>query len=426
MKAANTHALASEIPEAATTARNKADNDADALRSRVFELGLWVRGLENFCATGRLAFPIAANLITERNYKGEFHVTLAVLTRCSDLIAEILHPAAGNNGGHEARELEAVVGPLITLNRSITRNENLGHADWDAWRAIVAQRLSGTLVYDSFEADFEDFGLEYLPEQLRKMLNSGELGILDLADLKNAIPKLGGILMSLDVIREMLERDAPLRPSLAIFAFVHEAIYELNADINDRLSRSRDETSEIFGMLDAASYSLAMEAKKAFSQELAAISGIRSATAVFARVESAHGVLNDNIRQLLSGFLRLSEPDISASDIFPEFNQKLADSLELRTNLGAILELVRITEANPADEHISKLKSDLDEFLKTPISYLFYKDRETFERFCDEIMVTNAGPDAGPVLHRFSAYIETLFNQVGMRSVLQNHPYSCQ
>ena len=179
-------------------------------------------------------------------------------------------------------------------------------------------------------------------------------------------------------------------------------------------------------MLDAASYTLAMESKKAFSQELAAISGIRSATAVFARVESAHGVLNDNIRQLLSGFLRLSAPEISAADIFPEFNEKLDDSLELRINLGAILELVRITEANPAEEHISKLKNDLEEFLKAPISYLFYKDRETFERFCDEIMVTSAGPDAGPVLHRFSAYIETLFNQVGMRSVLQNHPYSGQ
>ena len=426
MKAANTRTLASEIPEATKNPRTKAGSDADDSQSRVFELGLWARGLENYCTTGRLAFPIPVNLLADRNYKGEFHVTLAVLTKCGDLVAEILSPEAVNNAAHEAREFEVIVGPLITLNRSLTQNEKLGQMDWDAWRGLVAQRINGTLVYDSFEADFVERGIRYLPEKLQLLLESDQFGVLDRADLKNAIPRLGGILLSLGVIEKMLEHDAPLRPAMAIFAFVHEAISELIADINDRLSRSRDETSEIFGMLDAASYTLSMESKKAFSHELATISEIRSATAVFARVESAHGVLNDTIQQLLSGFLRLSEPDIASADIFPEFNQKLDDSIELRKHLGAVLELVRITETNPADEHLSKLKNDLDEFLKAPISFLFYKDRETFERFCDEIMVTNAGPDAGPVLHRFSAYIETLFNQVGNRAVLQNHPFNTQ
>ena len=424
--AANTHALASDASEAAKSPRMQADGDADALRRRVFELGLWARGLENYCATGRLAFPISSNQTAERNYKGEFHVTLSVLIKCSDLIAEILRNASESNAGQEAREFEEIVAQLITLNRSMTQNERLSHIDWDAWRVIVAQRVSGTLLYDSFETDFDFSGQSYLPEKLQQLLEGGQLGILDRADLKNAVPRLGGILMSLEVVAEMLKRDAPLRPALAIFAFVHEAISELVSDINDRLSRSRDETSEVFGMLDAASYTLAMESKKAFSQELAAISGTRSATAVFARVESAHGVLNDTIRQLLSGFLRLSEPETVAEDIFPDFNQKLHESLELRKDIGAILELVRTAESNPAEDHVLKLKLGLEDFLKTTLSYLFYKDRETFERFCDEIMVTTAGPDAGPVLHRFSAYVETLFNQVGMRAVLNNHPINSE
>jgi len=126
---------------------------------------------------------------------------------------------------------------------------------------------------------------------------------------------------------------------------------------------------------------------------------------------------------LLTGFLRLTDSGAPASEVFPEFVEKLDRSLQLRVKLWEILCAVRLAENELTDEAIGKLQTELDSFLQTPLSYLFYKDRETFERFCKEISITTAGPDAGPVLHRFSAYSETLFNQVGMRAVLQNHPF---
>lgn len=422
MKAAksDTNVSASHEAEKSTTA--VAHNEGDALRRRLFELGLWAHGLENYCSAGRLAFPPAPGLSASRNYKGEFQISVAVLTKCLELITEIRTAAAPEATQHELRELERIVGPLVTIGRSMSKNEVLDISEWDAWRENIAQRIGGTLVFDSFEREFADVGLGYLPQDLRELVHAGEFGILEEFDLADAIPRLGGILLSLEVIKEMLDRDAPLRSTLAVFAFLHEAVNELIADINNRLSRSRDESTEIFAMLDAASYTLAMESKKAFSRELAAVLTINSATSVFGRVEAAHGVLNDNVRQLLSGFLRLRDSEIKVHDVFPEFNRKLDDSLSLRTNLAEILELVRATEVDPADKFMSKLKFDLDEFLSAPVSYLFYKDRETFERFCDEIMVTAAGPDAGPILHRFSAYLETLLTQVNMRAVLQNHP----
>jgi hypothetical protein len=87
-------------------------------------------------------------------------------------------------------------------------------------------------------------------------------------------------------------------------------------------------------MLDAASYSLSMESKKAFSQELAGISGIRSAITVFARVEAAHGVLNDNLRMLLTGFLRLTETGAPEGDVFPEFTEKLERHCSFASSFG--------------------------------------------------------------------------------------------
>ena len=48
---------------------------------------------------------------------------------------------------------------------------------------------------------------------------------------------------------------------------------------------------------------------------------------------------------------------------------------------------VRLAENELTDEAIGKLQTELDSFLQTPLSYLFYKDRETFERFCKEISI---------------------------------------
>jgi len=55
---------------------------------------------------------------------------------------------------------------------------------------------------------------------------------------------------------------------------------------------------------------------------------------------------------------------------------------------------------------------------------LFYKDTETVERFIEEVLVTTDKKDLVPILHRFGAYIETLFGQVNMRTVLAKHPFN--
>jgi hypothetical protein len=57
------------------------------------------------------------------------------------------------------------------------------------------------------------------------------------------------------------------------------------------------------------------------------------------------------------------------------------------------------------------------------MKYLMYKDLETVERFIEEILITKNSSDLVPTLHRFSAYLETLFGQVKMRVVLMNHPF---
>lgn len=55
---------------------------------------------------------------------------------------------------------------------------------------------------------------------------------------------------------------------------------------------------------------------------------------------------------------------------------------------AAELQQVRKVEAEPNDETLNELRTELRSFLSEPVSYLFYKDCETFDRFCNEIELT--------------------------------------
>jgi hypothetical protein len=84
---------------------------------------------------------------------------------------------------------------------------------------------------------------------------------------------------------------------------------------------------------------------------------------------------------------------------------------------------VKYAEQNPRQSAVIELNKQLTSFLIGSMHYLFYKDKETVERFVEEILVTANKKDLVPILHRFSAYLETLFGQVNMRAVLANHPF---
>ncbi len=412
-----------DSPEVVRVGPNLTPDDIAELR---FQLGLWIRGLEAFCAIGRHAFPGNANrTATDTSYKSECRIVNSVLLRCSEIIYQIVRfdQEMGIEIDPSIRESEGSIKMLLAANAVFVRSDALRFDEWHAWCRMTSSNLRSLEVYLAFERDFPRYGEEYLPKKLIDAIRAEQLSNIDRRELRAFAPRFGGLLRSLETVGEMLRKDVPLKPSLAIFAFVYEAANELVSDINDHLARLDNERSELFGMLDAASYTTSIELKKAFSQELSAIIGIRPATTVFARVESAYGVMNDSIRQLLAGFARLSEPGISAIDIFPDFHVKLEQSIELRSRLWDILEQVRKLERSVTPQSFSGLKTELKKFLGDPVSFLFYKDRETFERFCNEIIVTGDGSDVGPVLHRFSAYVETLFGQVGMRAVLSNHPF---
>jgi len=139
--------------------------------------------------------------------------------------------------------------------------------------------------------------------------------------------------------------------------------------------------------------------------------------------ETAYSLLNDSFQQILTEFARLIEPKIEIHQLFPNFRTKLDQSMILREKLWYVLQGVRAAEKEADEKQMRELQNRTEEFLGEAVHFLFYKDKESVERFVEEIFVTNEKQDLKGILHRFATYLETLFGQVNIRAVLVNHPF---
>jgi hypothetical protein len=221
----------------------------------------------------------------------------------------------------------------------------------------------------------------------------------------------------------MLESDEPLKPALLILARVNELAQDLVAYLNNRLERFPEKGGEIFSSLDGASYLASIEIKKVYTRELAGLLRVRQSPAVYSGMETAYSILNESFQQILASLARLIDPNVDSSKLFPSFSLNFERSLALRRELWNLVRLTQAAEASPDKRRIQALNSSLNEFMNGTIDYLFYKDTETVERFVEEISVAKQERDLIPILHRFGAYLETLFGQVSMRAVLEKHPF---
>jgi hypothetical protein len=404
-----------------------------------FELGVWLAGIESFLNRGDQAFS-DKNRPTDASggWARECRLTRAALLYSSKLNFRLRKAVAGPLpsgddspiGGFSTSELDEfalVLRDAVVLNESVLgTGRNLTFGDWRGWRTTLRAKLAASDVYHRLISGTKSAGESFLPQRLRNLLTDRSVPFADEVDLQILLPRFGTILGCLGVVGKMLRHDEPLKPSLIIFSRVYEQTHDLITHMNNRLLRFPNEEAAMFDSLDGASYTAALELKKVFSQELTGLVGIRPVPSVFARVETAYELLSDSFRQILVGFAQVVDPQVVPSDLFPNFQTKLEQSLSLRENLWHLLQKVKIGEQKPEKFPLEDVNKQMTSFLETTMKYLFHKDRETIERFAEEIFVTSEKKDIVPILHRFGAYIETLLGQVNMRTVLAAHPFEPQ
>ena len=399
-----------------------------------FEIGVWLSGLESFLNIRNHSFveesPVKA---ASRDWTIEFRLTHSTLLLCSKrvfqfekVINERNFAAVENEkpiNKNEIHKLSQALKDAALLSEGLLRAAPLKFGEWTAWSNFLSDKLRSLAAVDKLIGNAEKTGEEFLPKVFRQLLEKTPVSFSMEADLRLALPRFAKILKWLSVIEKMLKNDEPLKTSLLIFSRIYEQIQEMMTYLNNRLLRFPNEEDALFGSLDGAVYTASIELRKVYNYELAGLAEIRPTPFIYAKIETAFSLLNDSFQQTLVNFAQLVQPNIAATELFPNFHLKLKQSLVLRQNLWDILQSVKKAEQNPENYPLDSLHNHLNEFLDKTLRFLFYKDMETVERFIEEVLITPDKKDLVPILHRFGAYLDTLFGQVNMRVVLAKHPF---
>lgn len=417
-------------------------------RDVIFELGLWLSGLESFLQVRNQSLGEAnQGKASARDWTKEFYLTNSTLLLCSKLALELCKTLKDReNAGDEETEVDFLEGltglrginqfsfaemfdlsvalkDTILINEALLRSAPLKFAEWTAWSNILGEKFKQVGAARKLIDYAEREGANFLPSALRDLLENKPVELAAEADLRVVLPLFARILKWLDVIDEMLRRDEPLKPTLLLFARINEQAQRMMSYINNRLRRFANEEDALFVMLDCTVYAASIEIRKVYNFELIGLSEIRQTPLIRAKIETAHGLLNDCFQQIIVNFAQLVEPQIEPTLLFPNFKTKLDQSLALRADLWSIQQAVQKTEKGEKDYPLERLYKKLTEFQKGSMPALFYKDLETVERFIEELLRTQSKNDVVPILHRFGAYLETLLGQVNMRTVLANYPF---
>jgi len=408
----------------AASSKSISDQNPSTTVDAEFELGVWLAGLESFLDSG-------SSLFTERmggrsrDWTNEFRLVHSALLLClkhaQDLMSTGRTPRSVSPD--ELDEIGLRLRDAAVLSDTVIKANPLDFGEWRAWNTMLLDHLRGAAAFDRLIRNAEKIGEASLPPKLEEVISNGSLQFGDEADLKAILPRFARVLKWLSMVQQMMDRDEPLKHSVLIFARVHEQTSDVVRYINNRLSRFSNEDAELFRLLDVASYTSSHELRKVFDDELSGLIGIRPAPAVFARTEAAWALLKDGIEQVLVSFAKMADPSIEPSAVFPDLKVKFDQSLKLRSELGALVKDAKKCEQDPKPELIEQLNKRLAAFCEQTMPSLYYKDRDSFERFVEEIRLTNSRTDLVPILHRFGAYLETLFGHVNNRTVLAGHPF---
>lgn len=393
-----------------------------------FELGAWLLGLRAFGGTCSDAFAGEANS-GQQDLRREFRIASAALQHCSKLTFRLRKTFADESAqsldvpSTYLDEVGMSIRDVCVLGTALSESNELSFSEWRAWTAAIETGLVDSAASSWFTAFATSRGFSGLPSSLKEILENAAINFSDRADFNDILPRVGTILRFLEIVGKMLRNDEPLKPSLLIFAAVYEQTQQLIAHINNRLARFPDEDAVLFASLDSASYGASLELKKVFQQELRGIVGVLPPTSVYARIETGYALLLDSFQQILIDLTRSMEPNVSQLELFPRYQIKLDQSLILREHLWQILKVTKAAEEKPDKENVQALRLEMADFVSITIRFLHYKDEETFERFNEEVQAAKDKKDLVPILHRFGAYLETLFGQISMRSVLADQPF---
>jgi hypothetical protein len=411
------------------------------------ELAVWLRSLQSFfnAANHPLSEAERANL-GERSFKCETAVARDALVRCLHLLGSVTRgetlAGLGDGAGGEAAasanreaaglglvgakdslgDLGDVFKDACRLCDALLEAQAVGFGAWSSIGSVLERELRRSEAAGLLVAAGHDAGTGELQERLVVLahgLMPDDLG----EDLLEIFQSFSRLLARLRFVELSLKGDAQLKRLLPVFTLVHEETRSLLDFIEGRALRVEGVEHGASEILDGTAYAVRMEMRKAFEHELTGLCSVRQPPQLFAKVENAAGLLRDCYQQSVVALAHSFDPEIDGAALFRSFRTKLDESLELRRDLWGLVRLVRGASAEGAPPPAPRVLEALAAFAEGSQRYLMYKDWESLERFAEEVDAARAAAELSRTLHRFEAYLETLFGQVNMRAVLADHPF---
>jgi hypothetical protein len=413
------------------------------------ELAVWLRALQSFFNQANYPFAVAERAeISSRNFICETHIVRDALLRCLQLLGSVERgepPRVSPDAGDEADaarsssfardnlpgladvkdslgELSETLKDVCKLGEALLESSSVGYGGWSGLGRVLERELRRSEVASIITTPVSAGGPPISQDSLvalARRIAPEELGE-DISEVFDAFARLLGLLRFIEI---SLAGDAQLKRMLPLFTLIYEETRVLLDFIEGRALRIEGLERGTLELLDGTAYAIRMELRKAFEYELGGFCSLRQPPQLFAKVESACGLLRDCYQQSVVALAQCFDPAMDGGQLFPSFQTKLAQSLMLRRDLWALINLVRRASAEGDSFELSLLLEHFSAFSEGSQRFLMYKDWEPFEHFVEEIESARAPGEPSQALHRFEAFLETLFGQINMRAVLAEYPF---
>jgi hypothetical protein len=414
-------------------------------------LGLWLRAVLSFFEAANHPFiETEQRDLANRDFANDLRVAQTALLNCSHLALQLAETESANDDlfvGDEGQASlssfalaeESTEANVSAPDQSLVRlaevlrnfcllcNEVLaGEVKFPTW-----SNIGKMLARDLERSETAKFCIRSASQQAALNLHPQLISLTrDVvlqrsfsADLSVIISRLAQMLGWLGVVDSYLQRDAELKQTLPIFTLINQETQDLRRFVENRPLRIEGLEQSISDVLDGTNYALAMELRKVFSRELLGLSALRHPPTIYARIETAHGILRDSFQQSIVALAQLFDQSLDGALLFKAYQTRKQQSLMLRHELWLLLQLIQRAEKERDQHPVVRLLERLALFQSGSLRFLMYKDWEACERFIEEVGAARGAVELAPVLHRFAAFVETLFGQVSMRAVLADNPF---
>jgi hypothetical protein len=239
-----------------------------------------------------------------------------------------------------------------------------------------------------------------------------------LAPMQRIFTDLARMLDYLRLIESKVRQERLLVATMSVFFRLQAETGALIVFIDGEAKRQLRTDEVLAGALDGVSYAIAHEVKRVFEIELIGLDELSNTSSIRARLEHAYGLLHNAIQQSLIVLAQVFEPALTGEELFDDFARRRQHSLKLYRELDQLLQLAHHVAATGDQRAVALLLARLTLFRDDSMCHLMYRDWNEYESFISELRATQSRFELATVLNSLTCYLETLLNQVRMRSAL--------